>query len=53
MLKFGFDLKANVFGFCDVFWYHDNSMTNREGTKRSPVLYESEILVILCALLEK
>ena len=26
---------------------------NREGTKRSPVLYGSEIWVILCVLLEK
>ena len=28
-------------------------MTNREETKRFPVLYESEIWAILCVLLEK
>ena len=43
MLWFGFDPGTNVFGFCDVFWYHNNSMTNREGTKRCPVFYGSEI----------
>ena len=30
-------------GFCGVFWYHSNSVTNREGTKRCPVVYGSEI----------
>ena len=53
MLRFGFDPSTDVFGFCGVFWYHSNSMTNREGAKRCPVLYESKIWVILYALLEK
>ena len=22
---------------CGVFWYHSNSVTNREGTKRCPI----------------
>ena len=44
MLRFGFDPGTDVFGlFFLVFWYHSNSMTNREGTKRCPVLYGSEI----------
>ena len=52
-LRFGFDPETDVFGFCGVFWYHNNSMTNREGTKRCPVLYGSEILAILCVIVEK
>ena len=32
VLKFGFDHGTNVFGFCCVFWYHSDSMTN--GTKK-------------------
>ena len=39
MFRLGFDPKTDVFGFCGVFWYHSNSMMNREGTKRCPVLY--------------
>ena len=50
---FGFDLKIDVFGFCGVFWYHSNWMTNREGTKRCPVLYGSEIWAILCVIVGK
>ena len=53
MLRFGFKLEISVFGFCGVFWYHDNSVMNREGTKRCPVLYEFEIWAILFVLLEK
>ena len=52
MLRFGFDPGTNVFEFCDVFWYHNNSVTNREGTKRCLVLYGPEIWVILCVLVE-
>ena len=44
MLRFGFDPRTDVFGFCSVFWYHNDSVTNgtkmvhnREGTKRCPV----------------
>ena len=42
-LRFGFDRGTDVFGFCGVFLYHSNSVTNREGTKRCPVLYGSAI----------
>ena len=52
-LRFGFDRRTNVFGFCGVFWYHSNLVMNREGTKRCLVLYGSEIWAILCVLLEK
>ena len=53
MLRFGFDPRTNVFGFCGVFWCHSNSVMNREGTKRCPVLYGSEIWVILCVIVVK
>ena len=52
-LSFGFDPGTEVFGFCGVFLYHSNSMTNHEGTKRCPVLYGSEIFVILCITVGK
>ena len=51
--EFGFNLGTDVFGFCGVFWYHSNSVTNCEGIKKCPVLYGSEIWVILYVLLEK
>ena len=53
MLRFGFDLGTDVFGFCVVFWYHSNLVMNREETKMCPVLYESEIWVILCVIVGK
>ena len=53
MLRFGFDPGINVFGFYSVFWYHSNSMTNRERTKRCPVLCGSEIWAILCVIVGK
>ena len=43
MLRFGFDPGTDVFGFCGVFWYHNNKVMNREGTKRCPVFYWSKI----------
>ena len=46
VLRFGFDLGTDVFGFCGVFWYPNNSVTNREETKRCPVFYGSEIWAI-------
>ena len=46
MFGFGFDPETDVFGFCGVFWYSNNSVTNREGTKRCPVLCGFEIWVI-------
>ena len=42
-LRFDFDFETDVFGFCGVFWYYSNLVTNREGTKRCPILFESEI----------
>ena len=53
VLRFGFDPRTDVFRFCCVFWYHRNSVSNREGAKRCLVLYGFEILVILCVLLDK
>ena len=44
---------TDVFGCCGVFLYHSNSVTNREGTKRLPVLYGSEIWAILCVIVGK
>ena len=52
VLRFGFDPGTDVFGFCGVFLYHNNSVMNQEGTKWCPVLYGSEILVILCVTVE-
>ena len=53
MLRFVFDHRTDVFGFCGVFWYLSNSVTNYEGTKRCLVLYGFKIWVLLCVLLEK
>ena len=53
MLRFGFDPGTAVFGFCGVFWYFNNFVMNREGTKRCPVFYGFEILVILCVIVGK
>ena len=53
MLRYGFDTQIDVFGFCGVFWYHSNSVTNREGNKRCPVLCGSKIWVILCVIVGK
>ena len=47
MLRFGFDPGTDVFRFCGMFWYHSNSVMNREGTKMCPVLYGSEIWAML------
>ena len=53
VLRFGFDPETDIFGFCGVFWYHSNSVRNREGTKRCPVVYGSKILAILCVIVGK
>ena len=50
---FSFNPETNVYGFCGVFWYHSNSMTNRERTKRCPVLCGFEIWAILCVMVGK
>ena len=41
VLRFSFDLETDIFGFCSVFWYLSNSVTNHEGTKRCHVVYGS------------
>ena len=53
MLRFDFDPETDVFGFCGVFWYHSNSVTNRKGTKRCPVVYGFEIWAILYVIVGK
>ena len=53
MFRFGFDPRTDVFGFCGVFWYHSNSMMNREGTKKCLVLYGFGIWAILCVIIGK
>ena len=53
MLRFGFDPWTNVYGVCGVFWYHNNLVTNREGTKRCPIVYGSEIWAILYVIVGK
>ena len=53
VLRFGFDPGTDMFGFCGVFWYHSNSVTNRERTKMCPVVYESEIWAILYIIVGK
>ena len=50
MLRFGFDLGTDVFGFCGMFWYHSNSVINREGNERCPV-YVDPIFGPFCVLL--
>ena len=52
-IRFGFDPGTDVFGFCGMFWYHSNSGTNRQGTKRCPILYGSESWAILCVIVGK
>ena len=47
---FDFYPETDVFRFCVVFWYPNNSMTNREETKRCPVLFGFEIWAILCVM---
>ena len=51
--RFGFNPGTDVYGFCGVFWYYSNSVTNHEGTKRCPVLYGSEFGPFCVLLLEK
>ena len=52
-LRFGFDSDTDVFEFCNVFWYHSNSVTNHEETKRRPILCGSKIWAILCVIVVK
>ena len=53
VLRFDFDPETDIFGFCGVFWYPNNLMMNRDGTKRCPVFYGSKILAILCVIVGK
>ena len=53
MLRFVFYIGTDVFEFCGVFWYQNNSVINHEGTKRCPVLYGFEIWAILCVIILK
>ena len=53
VLRFGFDPGTDVFKFYGVFWYPNNSVMNREGIKRCPVFYGSEIWAILCVIVKK
>ena len=50
VLRFGFDPVTDVFGFCGVFWYPNNSMTNREGT-RGVLFYVGPRFWPFCVLL--
>ena len=52
-LRFVFDPKTDVFELYGVFWYHNNSVTNREETKRCPVVYGSKIWAILYIIVGK
>ena len=52
-LRFGFNPGTYVFRFCGVFWYPNNLVTNREGTKRCPVLCGFEIWAIFCVIVIK
>ena len=47
---FGFYPGTDVLWFCGVFWYPNNSLTNREGTKRCLVLCGSKIWAMLCVI---
>ena len=53
VLRFGFGLGTDVFGFCGMFWYSNNSVMNCEGTKKCPVLYGYEIWAILYVIVGK
>ena len=57
VLSLGFDPGTDVFGFCCVFWYHCDSVTN--GTKkwfivvkgsRGVLFLWAKIGVILCVI---
>ena len=50
VLRFGFDLGIDVFGFYGVFWYPNNSVTNRERT-RGALFYVGPTFRPFCVLL--
>ena len=47
---YGFDPGIDVFGFCGVFWYLNNSVTNHEG-KRGVLFYVGPRFGPFCVLL--
>ena len=51
MLRFGFDPGTDVFEFYGVFWYPNNSVTNREG--RRDALFYVGPRFILCVVVVK
>ena len=51
MLRFGFDPRIDAFEFCGVFWYPNNSVTNREGIRG--VLFYVGPRFILCVIIVK
>ena len=53
MLRFGFDPVTDVFQFCGVFWYHNNSVMNREGTKGALFYMDPRFEPFCMLLLEK
>ena len=53
VLRFDFDPRTDVFRFYGVFWYPNNSVMNREETKRCPVVYGSEIWAIMYVIIGK
>ena len=50
VLRFGFDPGTDVFRFYGVFWYSNNSVTNREGT-RCALFYVGPRFRSFCVLL--
>ena len=50
MLRFGFDPETNVFGFYGVFWYPNNLVMNRKGT-RGAMFYVGPRFGSFCVLL--
>ena len=50
VLRFGFDPRIDAFEFCGVFWYPNNSVTNREGI-RGVLFYVGPRFGPFCVLL--
>ena len=48
MLRFGFDPGIDVLRFCGVFWYPNNSVMNREGTRGAIFLWVRELGHFVC-----
>ena len=50
MLRFCFDPGTGVFGFCGVFWYPNDLVTNPKGT-RGTLFYVGPRIGSFCVLL--